>query len=99
MNVWKQSVHRLYEALQNPHIELRVNCYSHVERYTNCYIIHNFSKPQVDFVDTLYFINSVLPFYAILFPLLLQCALSCVIERVIIEANNEVWADVIKITV
>jgi hypothetical protein len=32
MNVWKQPVHRLYEALQNPHVELRVNCYSHVQR-------------------------------------------------------------------
>jgi hypothetical protein len=31
--LWKQSVHRLYEALQNPHVELRVNCYSHVQRY------------------------------------------------------------------
>jgi hypothetical protein len=48
MNVWKQSVHRLYEALQNPHVELRVNCYSHVQRYTKCYIIRNFSKPRVD---------------------------------------------------
>jgi hypothetical protein len=38
MNVWKQSLHRLYEALQNPHVELRVNCYSHVHRYTKCYI-------------------------------------------------------------
>jgi hypothetical protein len=50
MNVWKQSVHRLYEALQNPHVELRVKCYSHVQRYTKCYIIHNFSKPRVDFI-------------------------------------------------
>jgi hypothetical protein len=47
-------MHRLYETLQNPHVELRVNCYSHVQRYTKCYIIHNFSKPRVDFVDTLY---------------------------------------------
>jgi hypothetical protein len=58
MNVWKQSVHRLYEALQNPHVELRVNCYSHVQRYTKCYIIHNFSEPRVDFVDTLYYYES-----------------------------------------
>jgi hypothetical protein len=35
-------------------MELRVNCYSHVQRYTKFYIIHNFSKPRVDFVDTLY---------------------------------------------
>jgi hypothetical protein len=48
------NVHRLYEALQNPQVELRVNCYSHIQRYTKCYIIHNFSKPRVDFVDTLY---------------------------------------------
>jgi hypothetical protein len=54
MNVWKQSVHRLYEALQNPHVELRVNCYSHVQGYTKCYIIHNFLKPRVDFPETLY---------------------------------------------
>jgi hypothetical protein len=38
----------------NPHVELHVNCYSHVQRYTKCYIIHNFSKTRVDFVDTLY---------------------------------------------
>jgi hypothetical protein len=54
MNVWEQSLHRLYEALQNPHVELRVNCCSHVQRYTKCCIIHNFSKPRVDFMDTLY---------------------------------------------
>jgi hypothetical protein len=41
-------------ALQNPHVELLLNCYSHVQRYTKCYIIHNFLRPQVDFVDTLY---------------------------------------------
>jgi hypothetical protein len=40
--------------VQNPHVELRVNCYSRVQRYTKCYIIHNFSKPRVDFVDTLF---------------------------------------------
>jgi hypothetical protein len=44
--VWKQSVHRLYEALQNPHVELRVNCYSHVQGYTKCYIGTNFQKPE-----------------------------------------------------
>jgi hypothetical protein len=57
MNVWKQSVHRLYEALQNPHVGLRMNCYSHVQRYTKCYILHNFSKPRMDFVDTLYYLT------------------------------------------
>jgi hypothetical protein len=28
MNVWKQSVHRLYEALQNPHVELRFQSFA-----------------------------------------------------------------------
>jgi hypothetical protein len=32
MNVWEQSMHRLYEALQNPRVVHRVNCYSHLQR-------------------------------------------------------------------